>query len=264
MKHRKSIALVLFLVSFMTSCSVQYKEVHYEEKEQLSQQGVAVNEEKEEKKPTIPSGIPVDMEYLFDFSFSDRYDKNIKEDFSLEFSDEGNFQGCRLALLEKSIDKVDNTEMREYSSDGMAAYSSMRRYFYSDGVIIGTHRYEQDNVEYISYLWTNRPGSKTITGIEVGSTEESVMEAYPQNLYFIPEGQSEEDALSFKEADIFSLDFDYAFAWQPFTTDSNEIRDITFYLKDGKVTSIEMMQPFELRYVYGFDNGPELVTDLCK
>lgn len=46
---------------------------------------------------------------------------------------------------------------------------------------------------------------------------------------------------------------EYAYAWQPFTAETNEIRDITFYMRDGTVVAIELVEPFELRYVYGFD-----------
>ncbi|MGN0710751.1 MAG: hypothetical protein ACI4LO_03240 [Anaerovoracaceae bacterium] len=46
------------------------------------------------------------------------------------------------------------------------------------------------------------------------------------------------------------FEFDYAYAWQPYNAENNDIRDITFYIKDGKISSIEVIKPFELRYVY--------------
>lgn len=44
----------------------------------------------------------------------------------------------------------------------------------------------------------------------------------------------------------------------PFTQESNELRDITFYMKDGVVAAIEVMEPYELRYVYGYDRAAGL------
>ena len=54
------------------------------------------------------------------------------------------------------------------------------------------------------------------------------------------------------------LSFDCAYAWQPFAVESNDIRDITFYINDGVVVAIEMMEPYELRYVYGYDRDAGL------
>lgn len=38
----------------------------------------------------------------------------------------------------------------------------------------------------------------------------------------------------------------------------NEIRDITFYIKDRMVVAIEIVQLFELRHVYGYDRDAGL------
>ncbi len=36
-------------------------------------------------------------------------------------------------------------------------------------------------------------------------------------------------------------------------SETNEIRDITFYMKDGRIAAMESIEPYELRHVYGYD-----------
>lgn len=36
-------------------------------------------------------------------------------------------------------------------------------------------------------------------------------------------------------------------------SETNEIRDITFYMKDYAIAAIEIIEPYELRHVYGYD-----------
>ena len=54
--------------------------------------------------------------------------------------------------------------------------------------------------------------------------------------------------------------FDCAYAWQPYTRENNDCRDITFYLRDGAVAAIEIASPYELRYVHGYDRDAGLET----
>lgn len=257
-KWKKMLALFLS-ISALTACTVQQNAVS-ESEPVPEQKGPAIPDgEDRTGMPTIPEGIPEDMEYLFDFTFAERYDEAVDMDFSLDFSGAEGMDADTLVLFEQYRDETGSAEVYDYSGDGMTPYS-VRRYVYPDGVIVGTHCYEADGVEYISYLWTNREGVRTAAGIGVGSTQEEIMAAYPSALYYIPGNQTEEDTIAFSELTAFELEFDHAVTWQPFTIESNELRDITFYIQDEIVTSMEVTQPFELRYVYGFDGGPELVT----
>ena len=142
-----------------------------------------------------------------------------------------------------------------------------RRYGFVEGsLIIGTHYYKPDNVEYISYLWTDVRNIKTNKNIEVGSTEKELLSTYTECLYYIDKNEaiSEMGSLYYiheeRDGEIFdeNYDFDYAYMWQPFTPETNEIRDITFYIKGDKVTALEIIEPYELRHVYGYDRNAGL------
>lgn len=135
--------------------------------------------------------------------------------------------------------------------------------------MIGTHYYEPDEVEYISYLWSDVEGTKTNKNIVVGSTEKELLSAYTDDLYYIDKGEAFSEIglsviglIGYQEGNSEELDenydFDYAYMWQPFTSETNEIRDITFYIKGSKVVAIEMIEPYELRHVYGYDRNAGL------
>lgn len=51
-----------------------------------------------------------------------------------------------------------------------------------------------------------------------------------------------------------NADLDYAYFYFP---EDQTSRDITFYIKDGEVSFIEIIAAFERRYVYGGESGPE-------
>jgi len=117
---------------------------------------------------------------------------------------------------------------------------------------------------YISTIWTNFGGARTSFGITVESSEKELLSAYTDHLFYISKEESELLPDVPDETYVLDTNFDYAYLWQPFTTENNEVRDIVFYVKEGAVSSIFMTNPFELRFVYGFDRESSLETANSK
>lgn len=218
----------------------------------------------EDDKPTIPENLPPDMEYLYDFRFSERYDNRVTPDFSLTSRGSTVAPDGTLSLFEQYQEESE-TENTVYDGDGMVPhlYRQYRHVFQQGTLVIRTDYYEPDNVEYISYLWTDLEGVQTNRAIAVGSSEAELLQAYTSDLYFLEQGDTEPSVLAMNEETNVGV-CDYAYAWQPFTQESNEIRDITFYMKDGVVAAIEIMEPYELRYVYGYDRAVGLESANTK
>ncbi len=223
-------------------------------------------------RPTVPENIPEGIEHLYDFIFSDRYDYRITDNFSLSLPDIDSPISDTFFLFENYDNEIDTVKEYLYDGEGMVPYMN-KRYWYNfekGNFMIGTHYYEPDNVEYISYLWSDIEGVKTNKNIAVGSTEKELLLAYTNDLYYIDkeEAISGSDGLSvifiigYNEGNTEGLDekydFDYAYMWQPFTPETNELRDITFYIKDKGIIAIEIIEPFELRHVYGYDRDAGL------
>lgn len=210
-------------------------------------------------RPTIPDDLPADMEYLYDFRFSERYDSRVTPDFSLASLGSTVAPNGALSLFEKYQKTGEPENESVYDGDGMVPhlYKQYRYVFQQGALVIRTDSYEPDNVEYISYLWTDLEGVRTNRNIAVGSSEAELLQAYTSDLYFLEQGDTEPSLLAVNEEPNVGV-CDYAYAWQPFTQESNELRDITFYMKDGVVAAIEVMEPYELRYVYGYDRAAGL------
>lgn len=223
-------------------------------------------------RPTVPENVAEGIGHLYDFRFSDRYDYRITDDFSLSLSDKDNPIGDTLFIFEKYQNEMNTVKEYLFDGDGIVPYM-YKRYWYNldnGNLMIGTHYYEPDNVEYISYLWSNIEGVKTNKDIAVGSTEKQLLSAYTDDLYYIDkeeaftgsDGLSVIGIIGYDEGNVKEFDdkydFDYAYMWQPFTPETNEIRDITFYIKSGKIVAIEIIEPFELRHVYGYDRDAGL------
>ena len=87
----------------------------------------------------------------------------------------------------------------------------------------------------------------------------SILSTYPASLYYLDQASVEPAVEKYTEDYDAEFEFDYVYTWQPFTSETNELRDITFYIKDGTVSSIEIVAPFELRYTdgYGGEAGME-------
>ncbi len=203
-------------------------------------------------RPTIPEDVAEGIEYLYDFRFSQRYDDRVSNSFSLTIP------GVEkpLTLFERYQSDMEPEREFTYDGDGLVPHM-YRRYWYTlkDGasLLVETDFYEPDGVEYISYLWTNAEGAKTDLNIGVGSSEEELLGAYTEGLYYLEKEQAEPEVQKMAGDPEPDFRFDCGYTWQPFTQESNDIRDVTFYLQEGKVTSVEVMNPFELRYVYGYD-----------
>lgn len=248
--------MVIMLPVLLASCSSP----------SLPSDDVVLDEEIVSDKPTIPENMAEGIEYLYDFRFSDRYDANITDDFSFVLPDSASPIPGILFLFEKYQSALEAAKEFSQDGDGMVPYIHKKYWYTLDagGLMIGTDYYEPDNVEYISYLWADVEGVKTNRDVLVGSTEEELLSSYMDDLYYLnkEEALSETGFIGYQEENIESLDknsdFEYAYMWQPFAPETNEIRDITFYIKNGKVAAIEMIRPFELRYVYGYDRDAGL------
>ena len=199
-------------------------------------------------RPTIPTDIGDGMEYLYDFTFAERYDNQVTDDFSVTFP-AGMLAGKEndtISLLERFQLQNEFVEEDTYGSDGMRP-CDYKEYSLSNGsgkLYVKTDFYELDGVEYVNCIASDMDGVKTNQNVGVGSSDKEILTAYPENLYFL-----EQDDM--QPAFAASDEFDYAYTWQPYHQDTNDIRDITFYMKEGRVAVMEMMEPFELRYVYG-------------
>lgn len=254
-------ALVIMLLYQFIACS----------RPTLPDKIIVLDEEILNDSPTVPENVPEGINYLYDFRFSERYDGRITGDFSLVLSDKASPISDTFFLLEKHHNKMHALKEYLYDGDGMVPHMH-KRYWYTfkkGDLMIGTHYYEPDNVEYISYLWSDIEGAKTNKNVAVGSAEKELLYAYTDDLYYIDKdealsetGLSAISIIGYDEGNLTELDenydFDYAYLWQPFTSETNEIRDITFYIKGGKVVAIEVIEPYELRHVYGYDRDAGL------
>ncbi|MDD2216958.1 MAG: hypothetical protein PHW03_03790 [Eubacteriales bacterium] len=185
---------------------------------------------------------------------SERYEYNV---LGLYNEIEGQPLTFELQAYDKSNIKA---ETETYDGDGMVPYE-YKRYIYKfndkDELWVGTHLYE-DGHEFIDYIWTDISyGIKTYRGISVGSSFEDLRLAYPEDLYVLPldEIGSESGTTALAEVDnqkgkakSKKSGYDGAYFYQPF--EDNDVRDIHFYMREGKVAAIEMFSPFELRNVY--------------
>lgn len=202
-------------------------------------------------RPTIPENVAEGIAYLYDFRFSARYDDRVTGDFSLALP-----EGRTLSLLERYESELVPILQHCYDGDGMVPHM-YQRYWYTletgGSLLVQTDFYEPDSVEYISHLWTDTQGAETNRGVAVGSTEGALLSAYTEDLFYLGPDEAEPAIATFTEDYDTGFTFDCAYAWQPYTTETNDIRDITFYIRDGIVASIVMAEPYELRYVYGYD-----------
>lgn len=211
-------------------------------------------------RPTVPENVAQGIGHLYEFHFSDRYDYRITKDFSLLLYGKDSPMSDTILLFEKYQNVMDTVKEYLFHGDGMVPYM-YKRYWYNlekGNLMIGTHYYEPDNVEYISYLWSDIEGVKTNKDIVVGSTEKELLSAYTDDLYYLDKEEAFTGSDGLSAIALIEYDFDYAYMWQPFTPETNELRDITFYIKSGKIVAIEIIEPFELRHVYEYDRDAGL------
>jgi hypothetical protein len=102
-----------------------------------------------------------------------------------------------------------------------------------------------DALAVVTYMCTDRMWEpKTYRGIAVGSSEKDLLRLYPDDLYYLSKDRAEGNNEIYQR----NRDFDYAYFYFPTDQTAN---DITFYIKDGKVSFIEMIAAFDRRYIYG-------------
>lgn len=207
-------------------------------------------------RPTVPRDAAEGIDYLYDFRFSERYDGRVSGDFALTLPEGASPGDSPLALYGRYRNELSQVTGTLHSGDGMVPYNPKTyQYVFGPGrLTLGTHAYEPDHLEFIAYLWSDIPGAAAGRGVAVGSTEGELLEAYTENLYYVNREEAEPGWME----PIGDFDFDCAYVWQPFTPETNEIRDVAFYLRDGKVAAVELISPYELRYVYGYDRDAGL------
>lgn len=210
------------------------------------------------ERPTVPTDAAEGTEYLYDFLFRERYGAKVDKTYTFMVLNEESGSVDYYTLLMPVEGALEGAVAESIDGDGMTPYQLKR--YKQDGpdgsLVVGVHAYPLDEVEYISYLWTDRPEVWTDWYIGVGESEEDLLWSYwgRANLRLIKKEKAELDWMSAHS----TWDFDELYVWQPFTPENNDVRDITFYMKDRKVAAIEMTVPYELRYVYGHDAEAEL------
>ncbi len=193
------------------------------------------------------------MEETYDFNVLRLYDKLEGEPLSFEI---------------EAYDK-NNRELtvKKYDGDGTVPYE-YKRYIYrfndKEALWVGTHCYE-DGSEYIDYLWSDiSSGVKTYRGIGVDSSLDDIIRAYPEDLYYLSRNELGDEAGTTAMAEYKDKSgkfvssaayYNCAYFYQPF--EDNDVRDIHFYMRDGKVAAIEIFSPFELRHVYSGERSNE-------
>jgi hypothetical protein len=123
------------------------------------------------------------------------------------------------------------------------------RYRVPSDVLIETLNYNMpdadDALEIVVYMCTdNTREPMTYRGVAVGSSEKYLLRLYPDDLYYLDKGE----ASGHNEIYLRNKDFDRAYFYYP---DDETANDITFYIKDGDVSFIEMTAAYERRYAYG-------------
>lgn len=250
---------VVLLLCSVSACNKQYTaevnpavtEVIIISAEPFPSTEVAAND-----KPTVPENVAEGMDYLFDFHFSERYGDRVTSDFSLTLPSDNNVDEETIFLLGQLQSNMQQFSEHSYDGDGMVPHMYKRHWYTVEtgySLLLETDFYEPDDVEYISYMWTNIKGTKTSRNVSIGSTEADLLSAYTTDLYYLTRDATEPAVAKYTEDYDAEFNFACAYTWQPYTLKSNDIRDITFYIKDGIITSIEIAEPFELRYVYGYD-----------
>ncbi|MDY3014817.1 MAG: hypothetical protein SOR61_06490 [Evtepia sp.] len=168
------------------------------------------------------------------------------------------YQNNILSLREPFQAVQEATWQGKLSGDGTAAAYA---HYWFDLVASAQLYVETKTVsgqETISALWTNAEGATTGRNVGVGSTERDILAAYTKDLYSIAKDAAEPLCNPSENEPVPTLDYDCAYLYQPFTPETNDVRDITFFVKNGKVTSIKISEPAELSYVYGYDHDAGL------
>ena len=216
--------------------------------------------------PTLPANMAEGTEHLYDFYFADRYTYRMNGIYSLYLPD-GKLPDTKvLTLYQEFVNPVTNPKatslmgqsIQSLSGDGMVPHDyKLYRYDFRDGLLqLETHFYEPDQLEYLSSIITTLPGASVAFGdpaqssVAVGSSEEDLLLAFREHLYFLNTGSRQVTQYGELMMDRSGVPVEYDSLYFYQSYQNNDCRDITFYMKDGKVVCIEICSPFELRYVY--------------
>lgn len=179
-------------------------------------------------------------------------DFRVIDEYSFYFSDGGTIRAVNLKDRQYAL-PVSMKEMKrrqsytDYNADYMSeiTYGGMGN---QSQFLIRTLNYNMpdapDALAVIIAMTTDRQrGPKTFRGIAAGSSVRDLLRLYPDHLYYLSK-----DAVSGYFTDNQgNSDFDCAYFYYPPDQTSN---DITFYIKNQVVSSIEMVAAYERRYAY--------------
>ncbi|MBE6036991.1 MAG: hypothetical protein E7223_05205 [Clostridiales bacterium] len=221
--------------------------------------------------PTLPENVAAGTEHLYDFFFADRYTYRMESIYSLYLPDGALPDTKVLTLYQEFVAPASqaNASVQTLSGDGMVPHEyKLYRYDSQGGTLqLETHFYEPDQLEFLSSILTTLPGSSLAFGdpaqssVTIGSSEDAVLKAFPEHLYYLETGSRQVTTKGELMVDRNGapVEYDSLFFYQPYQ--NNDGRDITFYMRNGKVVCMELCSPFELRYVYGVDREAALVRN---
>lgn len=199
----------------------------------------------------------------YDEAFSEDTYRSIDE-YSFIFQDGS--EPLRIGLNDKQYtvpSYLKQTSRKQQYTDYFADYSVLtdyedgRSFSASDeksGFLIETLNYNlpdsKDALAVVIYMYTDGPwGPQTYRGISVGSSQRELLRLYPDDLYYLRNAGSADNGQTGNR----NKGYDYAYFYYPDDQTSN---DITFYIKDGRVSSIDMINAYERRYVYDGEASP--------
>ena len=199
----------------------------------------------------------------YDEAFSEDTYRSIDE-YSFVF--QNGSEPLRICLNDKQYtvpSYLKQTSRKQQYTDYFADYSVLTDYEdgrsfsasgEKSGFLIETLNYNlpdsKEALAVVIYMGTDRPwGPKTYRGISVGSSQKELLRLYPDDLYYLSKARASDNGQTSKR----NRGFDYAYFYYPDDQTSN---DITFYIKDGRVSFIEMIAAYERRNVYDGANQP--------
>ncbi|MDR1247242.1 MAG: hypothetical protein LBK57_09475 [Clostridiales Family XIII bacterium] len=191
------------------------------------------------------------------------------DEYSFIFTNSGDFLPVSLCgkqyALPTDINEISKKpQYTDYFADYLTEITyGGSRYRAPSDFLIETLNYNMpsadDALEVVVYMCTDvwrEP--TTYRGVAVGFSEKELLRLYPDDLYYL----DKDEASGSNEIYLRNKDFDRAYFYRPNDQTAN---DITFYIKDGEISFIEMTAAYERRYAYGgaadFENLVNKPTD---
>jgi hypothetical protein len=193
----------------------------------------------------------------------------VVDEYSFIFKDYDNFMpvnlcGKRYDLPDNMEETAQKPQYTDYFADYLTEITFKDSYYNTSSdkdadFLIETLNYNMpgadDALEIVVYMCTDKRWEPaTYRDVAVGSSEKELLRLYPDDLYYL----DKEEASGSNEIYLRNADFDRAYFYRPNDQTAN---DITFYIKDGEISFIEMMAAYERRYVYGGADAAVKIMD---